>query len=77
MTHIEMIIDYIIDGTDFQYNDNHGVLVRCKDCRHASSWTDTDGTKGYQCEVNFDHMGYGKEVDANDFCSYGERGEQE
>lgn len=33
MKHIEMIIDYITDGTDFQYNDNHGVLVRCKDCK--------------------------------------------
>ena len=34
MSHIEMIIDYTTDGTDFQYCDNHGVLVRCRDCEH-------------------------------------------
>ena len=33
-SHIEMIIDYITDGTDFQYSDNHGVLVRCRDCKY-------------------------------------------
>ena len=32
--HVEMIIDYTIDGTDYQYNDNHGVLIRCKDCKY-------------------------------------------
>ena len=32
MTHVEMIIDYTTDGTDFQYCDNHGVLVRCREC---------------------------------------------
>ena len=32
MKRVEMIIDYITDGTDFQYSDNHGVLTRCKDC---------------------------------------------
>lgn len=33
--HVEMIIDYVTDGDDFQYNDNHGVLIRCKDCIYA------------------------------------------
>lgn len=32
--HTEMIIEYLTDGDDFQYNDNHGTLVRCKDCKH-------------------------------------------
>ena len=30
--HIEMIIDYTTDGTDYQYCDNHGILIRCRDC---------------------------------------------
>ena len=31
--HVEMIIDYYVtDGTDFQYHDNHGILIRCRDC---------------------------------------------
>ncbi len=34
MKHVEMIIDYIVDGEDFQYSDNHGVLIRCKDCKY-------------------------------------------
>lgn len=34
MSHIEMIIDYTTDGIDFHYCDNHGVLVRCKDCKY-------------------------------------------
>ena len=33
MKHVEMIIDYTTDGTDYQYNDNHGLLIRCRDCR--------------------------------------------
>ena len=32
--HVEMIIDYLVDGDDFKYNDNHGVLIRCKDCKY-------------------------------------------
>lgn len=32
--HIEMIIDYITDGIDFQYYDNKGILVRCKNCKY-------------------------------------------
>ena len=30
--HVEMIIDYTTDGTDYQYHDNHGILIRCRDC---------------------------------------------
>ena len=34
--HIEMIVDYLVVGDDFQYSDNHGVIIRCKDCRYWS-----------------------------------------
>ena len=33
--HVEMIIDYIVKDEDFQYNDNKGLLTRCKDCIFA------------------------------------------
>jgi transcriptional regulator with XRE-family HTH domain len=33
-SHIEMIIDYTTDGTDYQYCDNHGILIRCRDCAY-------------------------------------------
>ena len=32
--HVEMIVDYMTDGTDYQYYDNHGLLIRCRDCVH-------------------------------------------
>ena len=26
--HVEMIVDYVVVGEDFQYSDNHGILTR-------------------------------------------------
>ncbi len=37
MTHVELIIDYVTDGSDFQYYYNNGVLTRCRDCKHHTS----------------------------------------
>ncbi len=31
---VEFIESYIKVGNDYQWNDNHGLLVRCKDCKH-------------------------------------------
>ena len=32
---VEFIESYIkVQGGDYQWNDNHGELVRCKDCKH-------------------------------------------
>jgi len=61
--HVEMIIDYTTDGTDYQYNDNHGLLIRCRDCEF---WQDNNG--GYpnmNCRWIEDET-----PDANDYCSY-------
>ena len=61
--HVEMIIDYTTDGTDFQYNDNHGVLVRCRDCKHFKN--------GHLCEY---FSQYGTiEMQEDDYCSRGEK----
>lgn len=65
MKHIEMIIDYITDGTDFQYNDNHGVLVRCKDCKHRKEYNG----QYHRCSV------FERTVKNDDYCSFGEQGE--
>ena len=48
--HVEMIDDYIVDtehnGMDYQYNDNHGILVRCCDCKNSTkSETVVNGKK--------------------------------
>ena len=60
--HIEMIIDYTTDGTDYQYNDNHGVLVRCRDCKHFRKYGD-----GRACSIVIG------ELHDDDYCSRGEK----
>ena len=34
MEKVEFIESYIKHGNDYQWNDNHGELIRCKDCTH-------------------------------------------
>lgn len=64
MKHVEMIIDYVVDGDDFQYSDNHGVLIRCKDCVHNKSAADSGNAN---CELY-----YGM-TDPTGFCHMGDR----
>lgn len=66
MKKIEFIESYRIpdDGGDYQWDDNHGRLIRCKDCR----WK-----QGSEC-VRFADV----RPLPDDFCSRAElRGEQE
>lgn len=60
---VEMIESYIRrDGDcDYQYNDNHGILTRCKDCKH---YVNRDG--GY-CQKMIGT------VSEDDYCSKAER----
>lgn len=57
-THIEMIIDYTTDGTDYQYCDNKGVLIRCRDCKKLHT---------VDCPMGLTH-GFNPEL--NDYCSF-------
>ena len=66
MKHVEMIIDYIVDGDDFQYCDNKGSLIRCKDCKHWNEWENGTGS----CHRS-DIMWVGSDYD--DYCSFAER----
>lgn len=37
---VEFIESYIkVKGGDYQWNDNHGELIRCKDCKHYKDGT--------------------------------------
>ena len=56
--HVEMIIDYITDGSDYQYSDNHGVLTRCIECKYWDHELCTRNGEG-----GFEFM------DAHDYCS--------
>jgi len=60
MKHIEMIIDYITDGTDYQYNDNHGILTRCCDCQYYDT-----GMNPPECTSD-DGLMY---PDSDEYCS--------
>lgn len=69
MKHVELIIDYLTDGTDFQYFDNTGTIVRCKDCEYwDNTWTE-------------DSTGFCGNVDGRTtpdfFCADGERKESD
>ena len=74
---VEFIESYIKvqtgpDAGDYIWNDNHGELVRCKDCKHYG-FTGNRVTReqGWVCYL------HGKELDGDDYCSYGERKEQD
>ena len=34
--HVEMIEEFIHNGGDYEYFDNHGYLTRCRDCTRFS-----------------------------------------
>ncbi len=34
MIKVEFIESYIKQGNDYIWNDNHGEIIRCKDCKH-------------------------------------------
>ena len=64
--HIEMIIDYVIDGSDYQYNDNKGILTRCGDCVFANPYDRVCNWGG----------GLGGTIGKLDFCSKAVRKER-
>ena len=69
MKHVELIIDYLLDGDDFQYFDNTGIIVRCKDCKHFYADVEYSRPCAYPNGLIF--------CRENDYCSYGERKESE
>lgn len=60
-------------------------VERCKECKHAERYERTDGTAGYYCGHPRNTFAYGERWDrvfkpvkeADDFCSYGARKENE
>lgn len=61
------------------------LVARCKECEHAERYERTDGTAGYYCGHPQNTFTYGERWDrvfkpvkeADDFCSYGARKENE
>lgn len=63
-------------GSDYQWNDNHGELIRCKDCKHAHKTYDGDCK---YCDMFTDDDGYPIERyrSGDWFCADGKRREKE
>lgn len=73
--YIELIDRYLIKQGKGDYNppsyewvDNTGEIVRCKDCKYGDTGTDEDGRRFYKC-IGIHYGG----VSPDDYCSYGER----
>ena len=48
-------------------------VVRCKDCKNCHKYTKWNGTEYFGCIIMCDVV----EVDANHYCSYGERKDED
>lgn len=67
---VEFIESYIkIGNGDYQWNDNHGELIRCKDCKHGQ-YEEWDNGECVDKTVFCDGYGIHK---PDWFCADGER----
>ncbi len=72
--HVEMINEYLVedDSYDFKFFDNHGLLIRCKDCKHYKD----EKLFGKQFQLCI-YGGYEPRfVEPDHYCGYGERREE-
>ena len=61
---VELINKYETDGYDFDFIDNVGRLIRCKDCDHCLDYGDCLVCSIAQIVIN---------VEPDDYCSKAER----
>lgn len=66
---IEFIESYRKVGNDYQWNDNHGELIRCKDCKHycEDSYGDDDWVMCRRTHLY---------TDGEKYCAWAERKEE-
>ena len=69
---IEFIESYIKHGGDYQWDDNHGELVRCRDCKHFYINVDFNDAIYNECKLN-----HAEGQDDDFYCADGERKEGE
>ena len=70
---IEFIESYIKVGNDYQWNDNHGELIRCKDCTYIRSIDYQEGRNADErlwCMMNHHY------TDEEKYCAWAERREE-
>lgn len=68
---VEFIESYIkVQGGDYQWNDNHGEIVRCKDCKHCYYASNrVSDEQSFACDK------HGIDITADWFCADGKRKE--
>ncbi len=64
---IESYIHEVDEGGSYIWNDNHGELIRCKDCKHGEPFLEK-----IRCGSTFDRL----LMCPDDYCSYGARKEK-
>ena len=67
--HVQMIIDYVICGEDFQFNDNFGILTRCGKCIHWKPGVIDEKDNFYAPQCKLLNM----PIHAWDYCSHAKR----
>lgn len=70
---VEFIESYIkVGDSDYKWHDNHGELIRCKDCRFGEKCTNGAKLPAVQCfNSDIGETGYCHEP--NWYCADGER----
>ena len=77
MGKIEFIESYIKVGCEYQYNDNHGELIRCKDCKYfeLDHWVNVNGQPLIVAHEICAAWGDGCKTKPEGYCYMGERKE--
>lgn len=69
-TRVEFIESYLkIGNTDYQWNDNHGELIRCRDCKYYR----VDGDDAHYCSRIIAGYAIMHGWKPDDYCSRAER----
>lgn len=75
MVKAEFIESYIKQGNDYIWNDNHGELIRCKDCKFNEGYCGSEDLHFHLEPLGLDG-GALFETRPDFFCAYGKRKEE-
>lgn len=63
--HEEMIVEYLVDKDgNYEYFDNHGTLIRCKDCKYYNY-------RMFECILQINS----RNISETHYCGFGKKKE--
>lgn len=76
---VEFIESYIKIGNDYKWNDNHGELIRCKDCKYfeLNHWENVHGMPLIVAHEICTKWGDGCKSSSDGYCFMAERKDDE